>query len=166
MKTLCLTWMTLVAGCGIASFDVTQELPEQTIAGSPNPLAQLFPSLFALSLVIDLREETAAHDTGPAQSAYLSSLTLDITPHAMPSGSFDFLDSVHVSVSAPGLPTVEIASVDPVPRGATTLSFTVVANVNLLPYINAGATITSSASGRQPMMDVRFDGVVVITIHV
>jgi hypothetical protein len=61
---------------------------------------------------------------------------------------------------------VEVANSAPVPRGATTLDFNIVPNVNLLPYINAGATISATATGTQPAQDTSFDGHVVVTVKI
>ena len=52
------------------------------------------------------------------------------------------------------------------PKGQTTIQFSVLPNVDLLPYINAGAQLTGTASGTQPMMDFTYDGVVVITVKI
>ena len=63
-------------GCGLASFDVSQNIPEQTVPGSP--LGALLPaSLFAIPMNIDIQSETAARGTGPASSATLKSVSLD-----------------------------------------------------------------------------------------
>ena len=165
-RALALLSVATVASCGVVSFDVSQNLQEQVVRGNPNPIAQLFPSLFSIPLTIDIKAETAKRNTGPASSANLTSLSLSATPHTAPSGNFDFLDEVHVMISAPNLPAVEIASVKPVPKGQTTLTFTIVPGVNLLPYINGGATIQSTATGHQPMMDLTFDGAVTVTVHI
>lgn len=159
----------LQAGCGALSFDVDQNLPEQTVPGSP--LGGLLPSFIPnpIPLQIDLQAAEKAHGTGPASHAYLSALTLAATPHSNPSGNFDFLDEVHIFVSAQNggsLPRVEIATLKPVPKGQTQVTFTIVPNVDLLPYINAGAQIDSTASGRQPSMDFTFDGHLVVTVKI
>jgi len=154
-----------VGGCGSLSFDVEQNLAEQRIQGSP--LGALLPSfLNPIPLSIDVKSETQKQGTGPATSANLKSLGFAATPHAMPSGNFDFVDEIHISVSASGLPAKEIATLKPVPKGQTTIDLTIVPGVDLLPYLNAGATISATASGHQPSMDFTFDGHVTVTIHV
>jgi hypothetical protein len=64
------------------------------------------------------------------------------------------------------LPKVEIANLKPVPKGQTTIDLTIVPGIDLLPYINAGAKISATASGHQPTQDTSYDGTVVVTIHI
>src|SRR5205814_2507574 len=119
---------------------------------------------------------TQKRNTGPASHAYLSSLSLSATPHDKPSGNFDFLTEVHVFVESQNngqLPRVEIATLKPVPTGKTTVDFTVVPNVDLLPYFKAQqdnasekAVITSEATGHQPTQTFTFDGHLVVTIKI
>ncbi len=162
MRKPALFAVLLIGGCGALSFDVDQDLPEQTVQGSA--LGGVLPSFIPtpIPLSFDLRAETAKRGTGPAQHAYLKSLVL----RAKNGANFDFLDEAHVYVSAPSLPRVEIARLAPVPRGAGTIEFAVVDGVDLLPYINAGASIDSTATGTQPKMDVTFDGTVTVTVKV
>lgn len=158
----------LSSGCGLIAFDVDQDLPQQTVAGSA--LGGLLPgTLLATPLQVDFKSETEKRNTGPATSANLKLLRFQLTPHDAPMGNFDFLDEVHVFIDAPSnasLPKREIASLAPVPKGQTTIVLDVAPGVDLLPYGNAGAEITASATGHQPQMDVTFDGHVTITIHI
>ena len=152
-------------GCGLASFDVSQNIPEQTVPGSP--LGALLPaSLFAIPMNIDIQSETAGRKTGPTSSATLKSVSLTITS---PSGAtFDFVDSIAIRVSSTGntsLPEVEIARLEPVP-GTGTIVIPPTGGVDLLPYVEAGATITATASGHMPASNTTYVGTVVITIHV
>ena len=149
-------------GCGLVSFDVSQDIPAQTVPGSP--LGALLPvSLFAIPLNIDIRTETAGHGTGPASSVTLSSVSLTVMS---PSGAtFDFVDSIVINISGPGLSEVEIGRLQPVP-GTASISIPPTGGVDLLPYINAGATITAKASGHMPASDTTFVGTVVVTVHV
>lgn len=152
-------------GCGLIAFDVSQDIPAQTVPGSP--LGALLPeSLFAIPMNIDIQSETAGHGTGPAHSVTLSSVTLTITS---PSGAtFDFVSAIAIKISSsgnPNLPEVEIGRLEPVP-GTTSISIPPNGGVDLLPYINAGATITSTATGHMPASDVTFVGRVVVTVHV
>ena len=150
------------SGCGLVSFDVSQDIPAQTVPGSP--LGALLPvSLFAIPLNIDIRSETAGHGTGPASSVTLSSVSLTVMS---PSGAtFDFVDSIVINISGPGLSEVEIGRLQPVP-GTASISIPPTGGVDLLPYINAGATITAKASGHMPASDTTFVGTVVVTVHV
>ena len=153
------------AGCGLIAFDVSQDIPAQTVPGSPVG-ALLPPSLFALPLNIDLQSETAAQGTGPARSVSLKALSLTITSPA--GATFDFVSSISISIGGSdgsGLPEREIARLEPVPAKGT-INLQPVPGVDLLPYIKAGAKITATASGHAPSSDVTFDGSVVVTIHV
>jgi hypothetical protein len=154
--------LAAVAGCGVLPFDVGQDIAEQKVPGSV--VGGILPSFIPtpIPITINIQSETEKRGTGPARSAGLSSLTLSATRS---SGTFDFLDEVHIFVSSQGnssLPRSEIATLKPVPKGATTVSFTPT-NVDLLPYINAGAQIDSQATGTQPKNDFFFDGHLVIT---
>jgi hypothetical protein len=151
-----------VAGCGVLPFDVGQDIAEQKVPGSV--VGGILPSFIPtpIPITINIQSETARRGTGPARSAGLSSLTLSATRS---SGTFDFLDEVHIFISSPNdtaLPKREIATLKPVPRGATTVSFTPT-DVDLLPYINAGSQIDSQAMGTQPKSDFFFDGHLVVT---
>jgi hypothetical protein len=161
--------LALGACDSIAEFDVSQDIPEQTVQG--NPLGALLPSFLPqpFAITIDVESETEKRDTGPASSASLSSLGFSITPHDAPRGNFDFVDEIHIFVEATRgttLPKVEIANLVPVPKGQTTLSLKIVPNVDLLPYIEAGATISAQASGRMPAAETKYDGRVVVTVRI
>src|SRR3954468_19784732 len=85
------TWLACVApfiaGCGIADFDVSQDIPEQTVAGSnlPGPLAALFP----VPINLDLSSKIKARNTGPIDGVSLRSLALTITTTSQPPGDTD-----------------------------------------------------------------------------
>jgi hypothetical protein len=156
----------LMSACGALGFDVSQPIPQQTIQGSA--LGALLPSFLPspFAITINVKQEEQQHNTGPATAANLKSLSFQALPHGMPNGNFDFVDEIHIFVAASNLPMLEIATLRPVPKGLTTLDLTVVPGVNLLPYINAGATISAQASGHQPAQDFSYDGTVVITIRI
>jgi hypothetical protein len=174
MRSLAL-WMTVVAtaatsGCGAISFDVSQSVPEQSVPGSP--LGGLLPSFLPqpFPVTIDVKQETAKRSTGPATSANLKRVTFQITPHASPSESFDFVDEIHIFVAPAqansSLAMVEIARLAPVPKGQTRIELEIVPGVDLLPYINAGAAISATATGHQPAGTVTYDGSIVVTVHI
>lgn len=147
-------------------FDVETDLVEQTVQG--NALGGLLPSFIAnpARLDIDIRSEVAKRGTGPAKAAYLKELSLSITPHAAPQGNFNFLDEAHLFVEGPGLEKKEIAKLQPVPRAMTKITFDLTPEVDLLPYINAGASISATAMGTQPTMTTKFDGHIVIEVRI
>ena len=158
--------LALLTSCGSIRFNLEQPIAEQKVPG--NLLGGVLPNFFPnpFKLTIDVKAETEKRGTGPATAAFLTSLVLNATPAGNPSGTFDFLDEVHVLVEAPGQPKVEVATLKPVPRGQTSVSFTIVPDVNLLPYVNAGATMSTTATGTQPAKDFTFDGKAVFEIRI
>lgn len=154
----------LASSCGAISFDVVQDIPEQVVMGSPLPGGLLPASpLFQIPMMIDIDSQTKAQGTGPAHSANLKAITFTVS---RPAGArFDFLSGISVSISATGLPDVEIARLKPVPAG-TTISLDIVPGVDLLPYINAGAKISATAEGNLPPQDTYYTGRVVVTVRV
>ena len=159
----------LLTACGAIPYDVSEDLPEQMVQGSP--LGGLLGGFFAnnMPISIDVSQQLAKHDTTAIHSATLTSLRFDATPAAMPSGNFDFVDAIHIFVDAPSdtsRPKVEIANLVPVPNGQTTINQNVVKGVDILPYIREGAQISATATGSAPTQDFTFTGHVVITIHI
>jgi hypothetical protein len=157
----------LSGGCGKLPIDVSTNLSEQTVQGSPIP-AGLPSFLPTAPLVINLQAESEKHNVGPAQSATLKSFTLSTTPHGSPSGNFDFLDRIQVEVSASSdnsLSAAKIAELSPVPDGKTTISLTPVSGIDLLPYLKQNAVVSAQAVGRTPTSDITYDGEVTITLY-
>jgi hypothetical protein len=159
----------MLAGCGVADFDIEQPVLEQRVQGSPlpGPLAALFP----LPLDVNISQKIKEMETGPIDSVTLSRLSLKITAAAMPSGDRDdwsFVDAIHVFVkssqSGSSLPRVEIARVA-MPGRVTTLAFEVMTDVDLQPYIEEGSIVEGESSGRLPEDDVTYDGEGVFTVH-
>ena len=157
----------LSVGCGAIGFDVDQDLAAQTVPGSAlgGILPSFLPSPFKLN--IDVSAEQQKHGTGPATSAHLAELRFDAV--GSPPGNFDFLDEIHVFVAPTNggsLPKQEIAKLAPVPDGKTTIELTILPGVDLLPYINAGAEISATATGTQPAHDFTFTGHVKVNIRI
>jgi hypothetical protein len=159
----------LLCGCGLP-FTIGQDIPEQSVPGDPNPLPNpaptVLPNFLQIPLTINLQSEIERRKTGPARSVVLRSLTLAATPSNNPSGNFDFLDEVHIYVESDSQPQLEIATLNPVPRGSTSVSFTVVPDVELLPYIKEGTRVTSRATGRFPPQEFTFNGHLRVTIYI
>ena len=171
IKAIAIAFSVAAAGCGAISFDVSQAVPEQQVPGSP--LGGILPSFLPqpFPVTIDVKQETEKRSTGPASSANLKQVEFQVTPHGQSSSTFDFVDEIHIYVApsssaSSSLPMVEIARLSPVPKGQTKIDLTIVPGVDLLPYINAGASISASASGHQPAQTVTYDGTVVVTIHI
>ena len=158
-------------GCGSLDFDVQQAIPEQRVPGSAlgSLFGTLLPSPFALT--IDLAQETKARGTGPVKAAGLKTLTFQITQTAS-SGSvhdFRFVQSVEVNIestmSGSTLTKQKIADLPTPPGMQPTLTLQTYPDVNLLPYINEGSRITSTASGTSPPNDVTFNGSIVVHVN-
>lgn len=161
-----LLFLLVLCGCGSVSFEVEQELQKQTIQGDPlrGVLASaLLPNPYTLN--IDIRAEVAKRGTGPATRAFLKSLELEIAPET-PDTNFDFIDETRLFVEGPNLAKVEIARLVPVPNGLKKLQFEIVPMVDLLPYINAGATISATATGTRPAKNTTFFGKVVVEVRI
>jgi hypothetical protein len=158
-----------VAACGIADFNVSQDIPEQQVPGSPvpGPLAALFP----VPIELDISSKIKARDTGPIDGVTLSSLAMTITATDRPSGDTDdwaFVAHIDVFVqstkSGTTLPRVRIAMVSN-PGAVQTMAFEVDAGVNLKPYVDEGSQIDTSASATAPSDDVSYAGTSVFTVH-
>jgi hypothetical protein len=159
---LALALALVFAACGLISFDVSQDIPAQTVQGSP--IGALLPAgLFDIPVTIDVAAATKAQGTGPASSAYLKSLTLSMVS---PDGAtFEFLDSVVITVSGSGLADKEVARLDSVPA-TPQIAIPPAPGVDLLPYIKAGATLKASATGHMPSQTITYNGNVTVTVKV
>ncbi len=161
----------LIGGCGVLDFDLGQKIPEQKVSGSG--LGVLFGSLVPMPfpLSIDLAQETKARGTGPVKAAGLKSLTFKITPTASagPVHDFRFVESVVINIestkSGTTLVKQRIGDLPTPPGQQTTLEIHTYPEVNLLPYINEGSLITSTATGTVPPNDVTFDGNIVVRVN-
>lgn len=172
LASLVLSGCFLVGDERILSFRVVRAIPEQRVEGSllGGLLGALVP--VPIDLAVDLEAETRAHDTGPAQHVYLTELRLSITETAESGGDtddFDFLDSVEIYVesarSDSSLPRQRIAHLDPVPDGQRSIALEI-DDVDLIEYVNEGARLTASATGRTPSDDVTFDGRIELVVEV
>jgi len=151
----------LLASCG-SDVDVEQKIPEQEVPG--NLLAATLAIVgFTLPIEVSIESQAEAQGTGRAHSASLKAMELSITT---PSGeTFEFLDRINIEISAVGLESKKVAYLDNVPAQPQ-IALTVLGHIDLIPYINKGATLSATASGHQPRQNVKFDGLVVITVRV
>lgn len=164
-----LAWLPLLAACGLADFDVGQDIPEQRVPGSPipGPLGQLFP----IPIDLDISSQIKARNTGPIDGVTLTSLSLSITATDRPSGDSDdwaFIEHIDVFVqsskSGSALPRVKIAMIAS-PGAVQTMTFAVDGGVNLKPYIEEGSRVDATASASAPADDVSYNGRSVFTVH-
>lgn len=161
--------LLFTTGCAGAGFEVGIDLRESTVQG--NPLGGLLGGLVEvpIPLDVDVAAETAARDTGPAQAVRLLDLRFFVTETEEPAGDTDdlaFVESAVVFVEAEGLPRVQIAEAVPPRSGERVLLFMTEPSVNLLPYVNAGARLTSRAAGTAPPDDVSFAGSATLSVEV
>jgi hypothetical protein len=164
---------SVASGCSVLDFEIERDVPEQRVSGSP--LAGVLGTLFmdgGIPLEIDLASETGRRDTGPADAVRLTEMTLAITSTARPPGDsddFDFVDRIEIfcesTMSGSRLSRVKIADLQPIPMGVTELDLDTDRSVDLKPYVEEGARITSTASGTVPPDDVTFDGHLVILVE-
>jgi len=164
----------LLTGCAsVGGFEISQALPERTVAG--NPLGGLLGGFVdvPIPLDVDVASQTAARDTGPATALRLTDLRLRITSTEEPPGDeddFAFIESAEVFVASAAsdstLPRVRVATASQPPAGARELVFTTDSSVDLLPYAREGAELSAEASGEAPPDDVSFDGAIVLAVEV
>ena len=163
----------LSAGCGAVAFDATSPIPEQKITGNliAGVLGSFLPSPFTLQ--INLEQETKARGTGPAHSAGLKALSFKLTRVPSPPRStdnFDFVDRIELFVESTKAGTQlmkqKVADLLTVPKGVQVLNLQCYPAVDLVPYINEGSRISSTAVGRVPQTDVYFDGQLTVEIRV
>lgn len=82
-------------------------------------------------------------------AVHLKSMTLIVEAPA--TGNFDFVQSVHFFAKADGLDKVEIASMDPVPKGKRELDLVINADADLKAYVVAPSMqIVSEVKGSLP----------------
>ena len=157
--------------CGVFDFDVSQPVPEQRITGNVlgGLLGSFVPTPFPLT--VNLAQEVKARGTGPVKAATLQSLSFEITKTGEPAGDadgFDFVKTIEISIESSransALPKLLIADLPNPPGPTRSFLMRTLPSVNLLPYINEGSKITSTASGTVPADDVTFSGT--IQIHV
>jgi hypothetical protein len=149
----------------VYSFLYKEKLPEQRIDGGPTGLLSL---VFAPQrMQVDIKAETAKRGTGPARHVYLHELSLAMTSGSRADQTWDFVDSVSVSIEAAdgSLAKQMIADIAHVSDGLRVLHFTIHDEVDLLPYVNKGALVTVSADGSQPEHDVFFDGEITLDVR-
>jgi hypothetical protein len=151
----------LAMRCGLGDFDVTESVPAQTIPGGSSAAAQ--PSAFEMNMAIS--EKDLPTGSSLVSAVTLSSATFNLTAPA--GGNFDFVQSVTLSILSPSdsrLKEAPIATGHPKP-GSNKLELSPVGDVDLLPYVHAGAMVRGVATGKAPNVSTTFDGKVVLRVH-
>lgn len=162
----------LLCGCSIFDFDIEQPVPEQRVQSNivSGLLGTLVPAPFPLN--INFEQETKARGTGPVRAAGLKELTFQITEAAMAAGDsddFDFVQGVDIFIESTkqgtALQRQKIADLPSPEKKQTKMSLRTYPEVNLVPYINEGSRITSTAEGSVPPDDVTFNGKIVVHVN-
>ncbi|HVR61097.1 MAG TPA: hypothetical protein VMU50_04315 [Polyangia bacterium] len=152
------------AGCGLISFDTTVDIGPSVVPGSPAAASGGATVMTMTDIPIDKKNLPSNADL--ADSVKLSSLTLRVTAPA--GATLDFLSSMTLTIFAPaasGLPPRQIAIGTPDP-GATEVTLKPTGDVDLLPYIQAGAVVRAVGTGRSPAADTTLAGKAVLTVSV
>jgi len=165
MRSALLLLVAVGAGsCGWFSFNTTVDIAPQVIAGDAGAAAA--PQTTMTVGAIKLESKNLPSNADLANSVKLSSLTMKVTAPA--GGTFDFLSAVSMTISAPGgsgLPDRQIAAGVP-RRGAGEITLDPTGDVDLLPYVRAGGTISVTGTGRAPLTDTTVAGQAVLTVSV
>jgi hypothetical protein len=160
-----------LCGCGIADFDVERGISEQRVPG--NALSGLLETFFdtPIPMNVNIQEETAARDSGPAQSAHLTRLDFRITTSAMSApdkDDFSFLRSASVFIESTragsALPRQKIAEARDI-EASVALNFRTFDRVDVLPYTEEGARFVSEAEASAPPDDVTFEGSFTVSVE-
>jgi hypothetical protein len=119
-----------------------------------------FDALASIDLTQELENQGVTKDD--VDSVRITAFTLTI--EAPQGQTFDFLDSVAFSAETDGQPSVVVARIDPVPKGASTLELTVT-GAELKPYVVAPKMrISATVKGTRPMQDTTVDAKVVLDV--
>jgi hypothetical protein len=98
-------------------------------------------------------------------AVHLRALTLLVeTPST---GSFDFMTSAHVFITADGLPKIELGSLDTVPKGKYLLDLSLNTTAELRPYIVAPSVkILTEITGSKPKEETTVAAAVVVVMDI
>jgi hypothetical protein len=154
-----------IASCAIG-FDIPYSIPQQTVPG--DAVSHAAGTVLSGSPVdpfeldINLQEDEQANHVSIVSHVYLTSLELDITSGG--GDCFDFVQSVSISVEStkPGTmlkPAIIATGSSP---GCVQQFVLTPTSVDLEPYIDEGASVTSAGQGVPPDHDETFDGRLVL----
>ena len=137
-------------------------IPGSVLGGLLGPVGFLGFSDIDVSEAQEFRNQGYSKDQ--IDSVRLEVFTLAIT--APQGGNFDFLSEVSFFAESEGLPRVEIARINPVPRGASALELEIL-DVELRDYAVADSmTITTTATGVTPDEDTTISAHLVLDVDV
>lgn len=164
-----LAGMALAGMCtcaGIDNIDVPIDakanIPKATLVDTLLGLVK-FTGFDSIDLSQELQNQGVTKDD--VDSVKLTSFTLTI--EAPPGQTFDFLDSLAFFAESKGLDKVQIASLNPVPKGKSKLTLDVNGDVDLKPYVVAPSmTVSSEVDGSRPDNDTTVAASVVLDVDV
>ncbi|HEX3696545.1 MAG TPA: hypothetical protein VH374_14275 [Polyangia bacterium] len=160
---LLFTAVGAVDGCGLISFDTTVDIAPQVVPGNPAAAAAGVPATVVMSQIA-LNSSDLPGDAGLADSVKLNHLTLTVTAPA--DATLDFLTELTLTVVAPSSSTLltrQLAAGAPA-KGARQMTLKATSDVDLLPYVSAGAFVQAVGTGTSPTVDTTVAGQAVLTV--
>jgi hypothetical protein len=139
------------------------EVPAATLVDTLLSPALSFAGFDSIDFSQDFANQGVTKDQ--IDSVKLKSFTL--TVDAPSNGNFDFIDSLSFTASASGQPSIEIARLDVVPKGARTLTLSVSEDVELSPYVVAPSMrISGTVKGKRPDVATTVSAAVVLDVDI
>lgn len=153
MRHLIVALFTLAAGCNLQIPIPDVQLGEFSIEGRDPALVLDQESLGTSEIPPDFLPE----NTGPISGLQLTALVLRVSEAGRADGDddFGFLSHVEAYIFAEGLPRALVARVDN-QVASDSLVLLATPNVDLIPYLDAGATLELVASGSTPPTNITF----------
>lgn len=176
------TWSRLAAvaaflglaatGCQPEAFDVTIDLPEQRQVGQAGgTLSTLLPTPFVFT--VNLSDEARIHNANPPRQAFIKDFSLVITGTSRGIGDIDTFDCLNtaeffIEPTRVGsvLQRVKVADIPSKEGPAGQIAPRLVSNLDILPLLQEGARLVSTATGSTPTDDVSYNGTIVLGVNV
>ncbi len=161
-----------VAGCQTSAFDVTIDVAEQRQVGQAGgTISTLLPTPFVFS--VNLSDEAKIRKANPPRQAFIKDFTIAITGTARPVGdidTFDYLSHAEFFVEPTRVGSVlqrlKVADIPAKEGPAGEISPRLVSNLDILPLLQEGARLTSTATGSTPTDDVTYTAKIVLGVDV
>jgi hypothetical protein len=164
---LALLWVPLATCGSLTRFGVSAE--GQAVVSRGTPLETLLGQLgFEDFATFDITQQEEFRNQGykrsQIDSVKLQRILLSIDDP--PGQTFDFLDRIAFFAESDGLARVEIARLDPIPRGSNEIDLEIL-DVDLADHATAESmSIVTEASGRRPEDDTTISAVVDLEVDV
>ena len=159
-------------GCQPEAFDVTIDLPEQRQVGQANgTLSTLLPAPFVFT--VNLSDEAKIRNANPPRQVFIKDFSLVITGTSRGIGdidTFDYLNTAEFFIEPTRmgsvLQRVKVADIPAKEGPAGLIAPRLVSNLNILPLLQEGAQLVTTATGKTPTDDVSFNGTIVLAVDV